>query len=205
MAELTKEQMRERLGNIDQIRDIIVGPQLRDYESRITQIESDLSMLRQEIYERVEQVKNSLSSEFRAAVDTIEKKVKSVSLTASEESADLRQQVDRLNKKFVNTIEALDGAIDKQTTSLRNDLSETRNQLQEDVRNLRNQMFEELDRNFSMLRDGKVSRDDIAEVLFELGMRLKGSELVRQLKEAADENLDNTLTVLDVKLSQDNY
>ena len=32
MAEITKEEMRERLGNIDQIRDIIFGAQLREYD-----------------------------------------------------------------------------------------------------------------------------------------------------------------------------
>ncbi len=74
MSELTKEQMRERLGNIDQIRDIIVGSQLRDYDNRFQHIESDLVVLRQEIRDRVDQLRNGFSIELRAAIDSLEKK-----------------------------------------------------------------------------------------------------------------------------------
>lgn len=190
MAEITKEEMRERLGNIDQIRDIIFGAQLREYDNRFERIESDISMLQQDMQTRLEQVKTVLTTELRAAFDSFEKKIKAINSTTQEDTADLRQQIDRLNRKFSSSIEALDEAIDNQTGSIRDDFSVSRDKLQEDMRTLRTQIFEELDRRFSVLREGKVSRDDMAEILFELGMRLKGTEFVPELKEAADSNLD---------------
>ncbi len=190
MAEITKEEMRERLGNIDQIRDIIFGAQLREYDNRFDKIDSDLSMMQQDMQARIEQVKTVLSAEMKAAVDSLEKKVKSLTSNTQEESADLRQQIDRVNRKFSSNMEALDEAMDNQTSSLRDELGQTRDRLSEETRTLKTQVFEELDRRFSMLRDVKVSRDDMAEILFELGMRLKGTEFVPQLKEAVDNNLD---------------
>ncbi|MDF0551894.1 hypothetical protein [Kamptonema sp. UHCC 0994] len=190
MAEITKEEMRERLGNIDQIRDIIFGAQLREYDNRFDRIESDISLLQQDMQTRLEQVKVVVTTELRAAFDSFEKKLKSINLTVQEDSTDIRQQIDRVNRKFSSSIEALDEAIDNQTGAIRDDFSQSRDQLQEDIRTLRTQVFEELDRRFSVLREVKVSRDDMAEILFELGMRLKGSEFVPELKEAADGNLD---------------
>ncbi|MEG4395721.1 hypothetical protein [Microcoleus sp. BROC3] len=190
MAEITKEEMRERLGNIDQIRDIIFGAQLREYDNRFDKIDSDLSMMQQDMQARIEQVKTVLSGEMRAAVDSLEKKVKSLTSNTQEESADIRQQVDRVNRKFSSSMEALDEAIDNQTSSLRDELSQTRERLSEETRTLKTQVFEELDRRFSMLRDVKVSRDDMAEILFELGMRLKGTEFVPELKGVADNKLN---------------
>ncbi len=190
MAEITKEEMRERLGNIDQIRDIIFGAQLREYDNRFDKIDSDLSMMQQDMQSRIEQVKTVLSAEMKVAVDSLEKKVKSLTSNTQEESADLRQQVDRVNRKFSSSMEALDEAIDNQTSSLRDELSKTRDRLSEETRTLKTQVFEELDRRFSMLRDVKVSRDDMAEILFELGMRLKGTEFVPELKGAADNKLN---------------
>lgn len=189
MAEITKEEMRERLGNIDQIRDIIFGAQLREYDSRFDKIESELSIMQQDMQARLEQLKTVLSAELRTAIDSWEKKLKSVSLNAQEDSADLRQQIDRTNRKFSTGLEALDESVDSQTTALREELSQTRERLIEDARGLKSQIFEELDRRFSMLREVKVSRDDMAELLFELGMRLKGTEFVPELKEVADNNL----------------
>ena len=183
--------MRERLGNIDQIRDIIFGAQLREYDNRFDKIDSDLSMMQQDMQARIEQVKTVLSAEMKAAVDSLEKKVKSLTSNTQEESADLRQQIDRVNRKFSSNMEALDEAMDNQTSSLRDELSQTRDRLSEETRTLKTQVFEELDRRFSMLRDVKVSRDDMAEILFELGMRLKGTEFVPELKNVADNNLNN--------------
>lgn len=197
MAEITKEEMRERLGNIDQIRDIIFGAQLREYDNRFDRIESDISLLQQDIQTRLEQVKSVLTTELRAAFDSFEKKLKSINSTVQEDTTDIRQQIDRVNRKFSSSIEALDEAIDNQTGAIRDDFSQSRDQLQEDIRSLRTQVFEELDRRFSVLREVKVSRDDMAEILFELGMRLKGSEFVPELKEVADSNLDSGLLLPD--------
>lgn len=191
MAEITKEEMRERLGNIDQIRDIIFGAQLREYDNRFDKIDSDLSMMQQDMQARIEQVKTILSGEMRTAIDSFEKKIKSITLNTQEESADLRQQIDRVNRKFSSSIEALDEAIDSQTSSIRDELSQTRERLSEETRTLKTQVFEELDRRFSMLRDVKVSRDDMAEILFELGMRLKGTEFVPELKGVTDNKLNS--------------
>lgn len=186
MAEITKEEMRERLGNIDQIRDIIFGPQLREYDNRFDKIESDISLLQQEMRDRIDQVKTVLSTEIRSAADSVEKKVKSLNLTTQEEIADLRQQLDRITKKFSNTIESLDEAIDNQTNSIRDELNQARTKLQDEVRVLRGQVFEELERRFSMMREDKLSKDDMAEFFFEIGMRMKGNEFIPQLKEAVE-------------------
>jgi hypothetical protein len=147
--------------------------------------------MQQDIQARIEQVRTVLSTEMRTAFDSLEKKIKSITLNTQEESADLRQQIDRINRKFSSSIEALDEAIDNQTGSIRDELSQTRERLSEETRILKTQVFEELDRRFSMLREVKVSRDDMAEILFELGMRLKGTEFAPELKGVADNKLNN--------------
>lgn len=189
MPELTKEEMREKLGNIDQIRDILFGSLFREYGSRFEKIESDIALLQQEMHDYASQVKSVLSTELRAAIESFEKKLKSLSLSSQEETADLRQQVDRVNRKFTTTIESLDESVDKQINLMREEFYNSRERLQEDVRSLRNQVFDELNNRLSVMRDAKVSRDDMAEILFELGMKLKGTEFVPELKQAADTNL----------------
>lgn len=197
MGEITKDELRERLGNIDQIRDIIFGAHLREFNGRFEKLESGFTTLQEDMREHIENVKNSLSAELKTAVDSFEKKLKSLNLTVQEEGTDLRQQIDRLNRKFSNSIEALDETVDNQNNAIREELSQTRDKLQEDVRTLKAHVLDELDRQFSMLREVKVSKDDMAEILFELGMRLKGTEFVPELKEAAD-----TQVYTDIELSE---
>ena len=142
-------------------------------------------------------MKTVLSTEIRSSVDGLEKKIKLLNATYQEELTDLRQQIDRVNKKFSNSIEALDQNVDNQTNTLRDELLQARAKLQEDVRSLRSQVFEELERRFAMLREDKISRHDMAEFLFEVGMRLKGNEFVPQLKEAARTDIYGDIPLLE--------
>jgi len=176
MSELMSSDAYEKPGNLDQVRDLIFGPQLRDYNRRFEKIESDLSAFREETRDRIDGVKEIISRELRVAVESLEKKIKSLSATTQEEWSDLRQQLERTDKKFSNSLEALDSEVDASTMSLREEISQTRGKLQEDMRNLRAQIHEELDKRLSVLGDVKISRDEMAEILVELGMRLRGVE-----------------------------
>ncbi|NEO01705.1 MAG: hypothetical protein F6K50_41875, partial [Moorea sp. SIO3I7] len=84
------------------------------------------------------------------------------------------------------SIEVLDETVYKQSTSLKKELSETKEQHQQDVMNLRKQILAELETKFAQLKDAKASKADLGDMLLELGLRLKGTELVPALKEAAD-------------------
>ncbi|MGB7274811.1 MAG: hypothetical protein WBC69_16060 [Geitlerinemataceae cyanobacterium] len=188
MNDDSKAALRERLGNIDQIRDILFGSQLRDYDTRLEQVESTVSVLQQEIRDRTDDLKQSLFKEIQAVVEALEKKIKSMTLKDNEEKVDIRQQLDRLSKRLSANVTTLDETIDKQTSALRDDMTASREKLQGDVLDLRNQIFDELDKRIANLTKSKMARDDMAEILFEVGLRLKGSEFVPELKEAADKD-----------------
>lgn len=186
MNDESKAALRERLGNIDQIRDILFGSQLRDYNTRLDRVETTVSVLQQEIRDRTDELKQSMFKEIQAVVDTLDKKIKSMSLKDHEEKVEIRQQLDRLSKRLSANVTTLDETIDKQTSALRDDLTSSRDKLQGDILDLRNQIFDELDKRITALTQSKVARDDMAEILFEVGLRLKGSEFVPELQEAAE-------------------
>jgi uncharacterized phage infection (PIP) family protein YhgE len=202
MGEVTKEEIRERMGNIDLIRDIIFGAKLQEYDTGINKLESRLSELEQEMRERTEQVKTECLTEFRAAVESLEEKIKALSLTSQKDNIDVRQQIDRSYKSFSSSIETMDKAVVSQTTSIRKELSETRDKLQEDTRSLKAQIFDELERRFSLLADVKVSRNDMADVLFELGLRMKKAEFSPELKDSGRNGADEVLFIEASKVSE---
>lgn len=203
MGEVSKDEMRERMGNIDLIRDIIFGPKLGEYDSRIDKLESNLSLLEKEMHDRIEQVKTDCLTELRTAVEALEEKIKSVSLTAQKDSIDIRQLLDRTYQNFSGSLESIDKTLVSQTTSIRKELSDTRDKLQDDTRTLKTQIFDELEKRFSTLTNAKVSRNDMADILFELGLRLKGAELTPELKAAVSNNeLNDVLLIEASKISE---
>ncbi len=186
VSQIRREELYDKLGNIDQIRDIIFGSHLREYNSRFEKLESDLSNVHQELRDRIHELKVSFTTELRIAVEALEKKLRAQQTTSEAERNDLRQQIDRLNRKSTSSIEKLAEDLEQASATLREEIIETKDKLQEDARSLRLYVQEELERRLSALSGNKVSRDDMAEILFELGMRLKGTEFVPELEEATD-------------------
>jgi archaellum component FlaC len=201
MGEITKDEMRERMGNIDLIRDIIFGPKLQEYDARLDKLESNLSSLDKEMRDHIEQVKTDCLMELRTSVESLEEHLKSLSLTFQKDNADIRQLIDRTYQNFSGSLESLDKTLVSQTTSIRKDLTDTREKLQEDTRTLKSQIFDELEKRFASLTKAKVSRNDMADILFELGLRIKGAELTPELREATN-NTDESKDVLFIEASK---
>jgi vacuolar-type H+-ATPase subunit I/STV1 len=247
MSDLTKADLRERLGNIDQLRDILFGPQLREYTNRLEQLERDLASVQQEFRNRNEELRQSVLAELHGAVENLEKRIRSLVAKDEEEKLDIRQQIETLHKRIATTaeelqdsigaeldelaenadkrfkviqmrdgeekleirqqldllskritgnLEVLDENLEKQTSALHTSLQTTQTKFNEELSDLRTQVFEELERYCSMLSQVKVSRDDMAELLFELGLRLKGSEFVPELSEVA-KLINEPLTIVE--------
>jgi DNA anti-recombination protein RmuC len=197
VSQIKKEDMYEKLGNIDQIRDIIFGAQLRDYNGRFEKIESDLLSMHQELLDRINEIRTSHATELRVAVEALDKKMKTLQTSTDEERQDLRAQIERTHRKSSASFDKLNNDLETTTTSIRDDLAETKAKVQEDMRGLRTYIQEELDRRLSTMGNMKISRDDMAEILFELGMRLKGTEFVPELEEATDLILIDRMTSSD--------
>ncbi len=200
MRDISQEEMRERMGNIDLIRDIIFGPKLQEYDTRIEKLESNLSLLEKEMHARIDQVKTDCLKELRESVESLEQQIKSLSFTSQKENADLRQLIDRTYQNFSSSLESIDKTLVSQTTAIRKELSETRDKLQDNTQALKTQIFDELEKRFSLLANAKVSRNDMADILFELGLRLKGAELTPELKESVSKK--DTSDVLLIEASK---
>lgn len=178
MSQPTNKVQVEKLDSLHQIRDIIVGPQLRELNRRLEKIESDLRTLQEEMHHRMNETRNALSKELRIAVESLARKIGSLSLATQQEWTDLRQQFEQAETRLSNRLRALDKEIEAGITSLQKEFSQTLDKFREEMQNLRTQIHEELDRRLSMLESVEISKDEMAEILFELGMRLKGIEFV---------------------------
>ena len=183
MQQTTTTGAREKSGNIDQIRELMFGAQIREFDGRFETLESELATSHEEMHKRINEVNSALSGELHAAVESLEKQIKSLDFSGQEDRTDLRQQIERTDSKFTNRFQSLSEAVDANATSLREELSQATGKLQGDVQDLKTQVFDELNKRFSMLGEVKVSKDDMAEILFEVGLRIKGAELVPDLEE----------------------
>lgn len=193
MVEITKEQMRERLGNIDQIRDLLFGQKIREYEQsfeqcdrRLDKIEAELAEFQTQMRNHLERMQYALATEIRSAVDSLEKKLKYLSLNTHEETTKLQQDLKSISQQNSQYIESLNKNVTTKISAIEDELSQTKDKLEEDIQVLKTKVFEELEKGFSHLKETKLSRADLAELFFELCFKIKGTELIPELKEVSE-------------------
>jgi len=161
-------------GNVDQIRDIIFGSQMRDYEKRFLRLEervlSESETLRSETSSRLESLESYIKQEVSSLIDHI-------GVERGEREDDVRHLSSELNKSSEDADKKIAQLQNKQTqgqSDLRDALLEQSKSLLAEIQNVRNTLTSSLDRSTAELRDDKTDRKALADMFTELGMRLNG-------------------------------
>lgn len=185
--DLDKLDTTRRIENIELIRDILFGPQLKEYSNRLQALENAHKALRGETVTSIKEVREEFNKrsdetkqilkEFQLALRALRDDLKASKIAENEENTEIRQQLDRFSKRLASNISNLDEALDKQVSSVRDDLLSSHRKQQADLMAVRTELFEELEKRIMALSSAKVTREDMAESFFELALKLKGSEL----------------------------
>jgi len=205
MSEVNKQEIRERLGNIDRIRDLLFGEKIEDYEeqfqnchNRIDKLESKLQQFEQEIHDRLTSIEDSLSAEIRSGFDSLEQKVKYLDLSNREKSNKLKQEISFLEEKTANSLAKIEQNIKLKNNLVKQEIERVERDANSLFQALKQQIRLEIKKDFLELKEDKISRLDLTEVLFELCLKLRGDEL---LTRSIPREKDNYFS----KLSPENY
>jgi DNA repair exonuclease SbcCD ATPase subunit len=161
-------------GNVDQIRDILFGAQMRDYEQRFSRLEervlNESDALRSETNNRLDALEDYIKQEVSSLVDQI-------SNERGEREDDTRHLTDELNKN----IESIDKKISQVQDKLTQGQGESREALLEqsksllaEIQSVRTSLTEQLNKNTDKLEHNKTDRKALADMFSEVAMRLNG-------------------------------
>ncbi len=160
--------------NVDQIRDILFGGQMRDYERRFVELaqrlEEENQRLRQDMDKRLSMLDKRLEAEF----DKLGKALK-------QETADRTQGVDDLESRTLQAQRTMRSELQGAVKSLESDLCAREARIREELAELNQQLADRAvelraaqSKSDQDLRADKVGRGDLAALLTEVALRLKG-------------------------------
>jgi len=164
---------KEEGANVDKIRDILFGSQMRDYEKRFARLEESvtkaLETLREDTMKRLE----TLSSFAQQEVESLSQRLK----TEKAERTDGLKDVARELKEAAKLIEKKLGQLEDQTSDahseLRAKLLEHSKSFSNEIDKLRRDSTAALDREVETLRNDKTDRAALGDLFAELSLRLK--------------------------------
>ncbi len=195
MSEITKTEMREKLGNVKQLQELLFGEQIKEYNQkfdsyydRINYIESNYKNSQVVLGERLKELEKRLTAQIDLAINSLEKKIQYLNLTSKEEGQQIKQNLDLISQQTRNSIDYLQDSIKNQNNNLKSEIAQTKTALDGEIGLLKQQITDKLNSSLSELSTGKVSRSDLAEVLFELCLKLKDPDISFETPEKEEAN-----------------
>ena len=168
----TGQDLPGEAGNIDKIRDILFGNQVRDFDRRFAGIEARVDKaaadLRNDFSARMEALEHFFKEEF----DTLKDRVRSETDKRSEGEKRLADELKQLAATATRSIQTAEDKFAERTTELRQQILEQSKRLSEEVQRKHDLATKEIASSASRLEESKVDRSSMAEYLMEVAMRL---------------------------------
>lgn len=189
MAKHPENGSRPAPDHIEQIRDIILGPQIREYDDRFKRVATDIGKCRQETQAQIEERAEALGSEIAAHRRAFDAELHELGSKLRQESSDVQKQLERAIAGVADDFSLRLKKAAEASEALRSELTDTKAKLQSEIRAAGEKLSKELEAHVAALREGKISKETLAEMLEELALRLKGSEVFEELSKAAQKKI----------------
>lgn len=173
--QLSQQQAANELaegGNINKIRDILFGGQMRDYDRRFVRLEErvgkEMNDLRDESRKRID----SLETFFRKEIDALSVRVIGEQNIRTDAVRELVQGLKDLSVNFDRKLSQMGEQNNRNDSELRQQLLEQSKVIREEIQGRYSELLKAIDREAVELRHEKTDRTALSEMFTELAMRL---------------------------------
>ena len=159
-------------GNVDKIRDILFGGQMREYERRFERLEAEftrkLTALENEFKSKLE----ALDAEAKREVDKLTKKATQEKKDRTAALTELSGSLTTLGARIDERLGELDDHLAGESSEIRRDLENTRVEVMDETNRLITEVTELMREESDSLQDTKADRVELAGLFTEFAMRL---------------------------------
>jgi hypothetical protein len=167
------ETENREAANVDKIRDIIFGSQMRDYEKRFARLEERLTADALALREDTKKRFDTLEAFVQKEVDSLSQRLKGEKSERAEALKELTRELRDTAKTIDKRLSQLDDQLAKEAAALRSQLLEQSKQLAAEAEAKHRALSSVLDREAQSLRTDKADREALADLFTEMAMRMR--------------------------------
>lgn len=172
-------------GSIDQIRDIIFGSQMREYERRFQHLEERTRQRIEELHAEVGNRLGTIEAFARREIDAQDERLKSEQSARSDALRALSNEIGDALRALSRSIEAQAEKQALEVQDLQRQMLDLSNRLSEEIRQKHGEASQRLDQSVLELENAKVARTALSDLLLDMAARLS-DEVAAKLGRAAD-------------------
>jgi DNA repair exonuclease SbcCD ATPase subunit len=161
-------------GNLDKVRDLLFGGQMRDYDRKFARLEERLVKETADLREEVRRRLSALEAYMRAEVESQSDRLRAEQEGRSTGDKELGRELRDSAQQFDQKLSQLDDLVARNQRDLRQQLHAQHQELVDDIRQRVEDVLGRLAHEAQELRSDKTDRKALAALLTEMAMRLNG-------------------------------
>ena len=184
MNEVTKAEIRKRLGNISQLRELLLGDKIDEYDRKLEQyqlkldnLELNLQQSQTATNQSIARLESKMLQRMEAIAKILADRTEYHRLETKGHQDKLQQELDDLANYSHDNIDLLQKSFNTDINSLKIEIAQSKLDLDRDLSLFKQELLDRFEVHFLELANNKISRTDLAEVLFELCLKLKETDI----------------------------
>jgi len=168
--------------SVDKIREILFGPQIKNYEARFGRVEDALARQTAEIKDTMRRRLDSLEAFFRKETESLAARLKTEREEREEVLNEISRELKTASAQLSKRISDLDSRVSQDRSSARQELMSESRKIMDEIRQRNDSISALLETRVRELNDAKTDRSALAALFVEVAVRLKDESEVEKGK-----------------------
>jgi hypothetical protein len=159
--------------NVDKIREILFGGQMRDYERQFARVEDQLTRQAEVLRDETKKRLDALEEHFNQEIESLKQRLKAERADRTATLTGLEGELHELRKASTDRCMQIEDALSEGTGQLSARLLDLSKRLSDEIEEKHRALGALVDREVQTLQANKTDRKALADLLVEIAMRLR--------------------------------
>lgn len=171
--------------NVDQIRDLIFGNQIKDFEAQFNKLNDTLKVLEDKMSKAFNESHTKLQRETERSLELLEKKIDNLSSSTQKERTKLKELIDTTDESLQQQLRNQKDEFATKLKNMKENVADDNKKMAENMSAMQNEIQATLEKGLASLSDDKLSRDSMAQMLLDVAMKIQGTDVNAMLVQGA--------------------
>ena len=173
------------MNNVDQIRDLIFGSQIKDFEEKFNHLNHTLKMVEEKLAKMFNESHAKLQKETERSLEVLEKKIDHLSSITQKERNKLKELIDTTDESLQDQLNHQKDEFESKLKIVKENMSDENRKMEENLTTMKADIQATLEAGLDKLSDAKLSRDAMAQMLLDVAMKIQGTDVGSVLAEGS--------------------
>jgi len=169
--------------NVDQIRDLIFGSQIKEFEERFNQLNTALHTAEEQIASTLNATYTKLQKETERALEALEQKIDNLAVSTQKERAILKDLIHTTDEALHDQLNNQQEEFGTKLKIMKENTADENQKMAKEMQAMKHEIQATVEAGLSSLSNDKLSRDTMAQMLLDVAMKIQGTDMTALLVE----------------------